>query len=165
MKKLFIILLGLLIITSCKRKNANVWTKQYEQNAYDSMYVSMKPYIKDDAERKAFAAWVIKKFKATLPGGMESISPDSLHILAVKVGREYPGNLAKAKTVLPWSTAEKSFKEGMEKEVSKTFPDKKVREKFCDCLVAQLKKTYPDSLVTPIPDSLVKNAASICKPM
>ena len=163
MKKIFILLLACIIITAC-RQHTNVWTKEYTQKTYDECYEGISTVIKDPAQRKQVTLYMIQRFKAALPYGLESVSADSLRKLSVKIGRDYSllHNTSNLQASIKWTTeSELSLKEGFARYLKSYDP--KSRDRMCDCLVAKLKQIYPDSLTTPVPDSVYVKIVKECK--
>lgn len=109
--------------------------------------------------------WEIERFKVELPDGLSSIPHDGLVRLCAKIGSEYSKthNTDNLKAKIAWTPdAETTFKESMLNTHFVKGIDKNLRVKYCDCLLTEFKKTYPDSLSTPIPDSITINAVQAC---
>jgi len=93
---------------------------------------------------------MVMRFKALLPNGIDSVSPDSLRKLTYKIGLEYANtNPEEVKVVgqkkVAWSPEiEKAMREIMLNDAKKE--GRELDVKFCDCVIAKLKKMYPDSL-------------------
>jgi hypothetical protein len=163
MKRIFILLLACISITAC-RQHTNAWTKEYTQKTYNELYEGIGTVIKDSAQRRQVTAYMIKRFKAELPYGLESVSADSLRKLSVKIGGDYTAihNNGNLQATIKWTPeSELSLKEGFARYLKSYTP--KNRDKMCDCLVVKLKQIYPDSLTTPVPDSVYVKIVKECK--
>lgn len=162
MKKLLILILVIATFTSCKRKN--VWTKDYERKAYDTVYTSLGSIMKDSAQRKEFSLYIVGKLKAKLPFGIETISDDSLNKLSSKIAAEYTESHKSQdfQAVLPWSKeTELALRNSVEKRLGDKFTGEQ-KDKYCDCMIAQLKSINPNSLVTPLADSTTTMVNNAC---
>jgi len=153
MKVALIIILTLVSISSCKpQSHGSVWTKEYEQKAYDDIYKGSSNVIKDNDQRRQFALYVVKKLKVELPNGMESVSADSLQKLFAKTGAEYVESNANNnfKMNVPWTASgEKALRESLLNSPTIQKVDKNSRNKYCDCLILKLKQTSPNSMELP----------------
>src|SRR5476651_2037115 len=103
MKKLLLAFLVLTGILSCKRHN--VWTKDYEKQVYNMAYDTLGTIIKDSAQRKLLALYMVKEYKKALPYGLQSVSKDSLARLSMRIGRQYGDSTAgeQVHATVPWS--------------------------------------------------------------
>ena len=166
MKKILLVVLIVMSLAACKRQN--VWTPEYERNVYNMAYDTLGTIMKDSAQRKQLALLMVKRYKQLLPYGLNSISNDSLQKLSTKIGREIgeTNNGENMKMTVPWSVeVETSFKQSLlgNKVWGKLKANGTAKDRFCDCIIANLKKIYPDSLVTPIPDSIYTKVVSNCR--
>jgi hypothetical protein len=164
MKKLLLALLLLTGMLSCKQHN--VWTKSYEKEVYNMAYDTLGTIIKDSAQRRQLALYMVREFKKALPYGLTSVSADSLTRLSAKIGREYSDTHdgQQMQAAVPWSAGtEASLRASIIGHMVR--PDLSIDQKnhFCDCVVVQLKKIYPDSLKTPLPDSVIDRVVLPCK--
>src|SRR5581483_2550029 len=88
-KKLFIpaIVLGLLICVFARpvyyklKPKPLPWTKEYIQNLHDQLYDSADKNITNQNQREQVVSCLIEKFRHSLPGGLESVSKDSVYNL------------------------------------------------------------------------------------
>jgi hypothetical protein len=167
-KALLLLTLITTTIFSCKRQNA--WTPEYEKSIYQTTYGAIGSLMKDSAQRKQLALLMVKRYKQLLPYGLNSISNDSLQKLSSKISREISKtNFAEnMQMVVAWSPeVEASFRASLfgNNVWQKIKADAATKDRFCDCLIASLKKIYPDSLVTPVPDSIYTKVVGDCKPI
>ncbi len=165
MKKTFLIVLLPICFMSCIKRNSRAWTEAYYNKMYDSIYQINSTIIKDDSERKLFTAYEIKRLKTELPNGFSSVSDDSLSRIFSKLGKDYAKthDAANMKAALPWTEeTERSLKESFADANNMKKLNKATKEQLCNCLVMKLKEIYPDSLRTPIPDSISEKVANSC---
>lgn len=169
MKKLILTaLIFITLIFAAKAQTKPAWTPEYEQAVYTGIYSSVKNAVPDDEQRKKLVLYVVARLKKELPNGLESIPADSLHKLSMKIGADYasmnPGAFSSAAPrKVAWSPEiERLIRRGMNETAEKA--GVKLNDQFCDCAIAQLKKLYPDSLVTPTsPEVNTKIAADCAK--
>lgn len=164
MKKIVLALLLLTGTLSCKRHN--VWTKDYEQQVYNMAYDTLGTIIKDSAQRKQLALYMVKEYKKALPYGLLSVSKDSLARLSTKIGRKYGDTMAgqQVHAEVPWSNeVEASLRQSLKGHLNRPDLTASQKDHFCDCVLINLKKIYPNSLVTPLPDSVINSVVSSCK--
>jgi hypothetical protein len=154
-----LVIICFIIISSCNSKS--VWTDQYERKQYQQIDLGVKQSLFDNAKRKQLVTYIIKRLKAELPAGIESVSSDSLKRLSVKIGREYayahPNQLSGLTPHrVVWSKElEDDVRAGFLKGVTEA--DRPMQIKGCDCVIMKLKKIYPNSVIIPFPkDTLVK---------
>ncbi|MGZ3749824.1 MAG: hypothetical protein ACXVAU_01020 [Mucilaginibacter sp.] len=159
MKKLLTLLFILTYLT-CKSQSqttTTVWTPEYEQEINQAFDQQLAPLIADVAQRKSITVFMVGRLKTELPKGLASISNDSLKTLCAKLGAEYArthrtDNLHMA---LTWTAdTERGMRIGFLsspflKDKSETY-----RNKACDCYIKELKRVYPDTVRSPIPDTL-----------
>ncbi|WP_426670801.1 hypothetical protein ACPPVU_06120 [Mucilaginibacter sp. McL0603] len=147
-------------ISSCKpQSHGSVWTKEYEQNAYNDIYKGSSNVIKDTVQRRQFALYVVKKLKLELPNGTESVSADSLQRVFAKAGAEYAeSNDSNNFTMdVPWTTSgEKILRESLFNSPTLQKLDKNLKSKYCDCLILKLKETNPNSMLLPSDSTFLK---------
>lgn len=129
---------------------------------------AISPRLPDEGKRRELVSYIIKRLKAELPNGLESVSADSLHKLSVKIGKEYAyahadgfgGGMVPKPTA--WTPElEKLFREAILNGVGKDDLDR--GKKICDCVVTKIKKIYPDSVMLPFPHEVILKVASECK--
>ena len=107
------------------------------------------------------------RLKAELPNGLESVSKDSLRKLGVKIGMDYSDyadrhNSGSKPKAYAWTP-----------ELEKVFRDEFLKRReiyhlersneICDCVITGLKKTYPDSVIMPIPNDVIKKIVGHCE--
>jgi hypothetical protein len=160
-KKSFLIIPFAVSIISC-RQNTNVWTKDYEQRIYDTLYHSsaIAGKIKDTNLRKPFIKYLVQKYKVAIPYGFYSISNDSLERLSEKITEEYTGVL---KGTAYWEDEfEASLRNSLIKQYFKK-DDNSEQNELCTCVLSKLKYMYPDSIAAPISDSLENSVVQECE--
>ncbi len=121
-------------------------------------------------DRDNYITYIVKRVKEELPNGLKSVSKDSLHNLNIRIGREYAEkenfaghhNLGIKPYYEHWTPL---IDTTIRKEFKAIFRyDKDVDiDKFCDCVITQLKKQYPDSIPMPIPQNTLNNIGIECK--
>ncbi|HTK20531.1 MAG TPA: hypothetical protein VL442_13485 [Mucilaginibacter sp.] len=160
----FVIGLTMAAYSACKPAD-KPWSKAYEQQLYDKMDALEKQRIPDDMERHKILKFMIARFKHELPKGVESVSQDSFKTIATKIGLEYahetePEDFNEKQTTVKWSKeVEQQLRKGFMEGYKANGPEDANQK--CDCIIARLKKMYPDSLVVPLTD---KDMASALKP-
>lgn len=164
MKKPFIIFLFCLSVVSCKRKNA--WTPEYEKSVYDQTYAGVGTIVKDSAQRKDLALRMVAEYKRRLPYGLNSISTDSLMKLSQQIGIEI-GNTdfgEKLNAKIAWSNeVVQSVRVSLMQNLGKVQVPPSSKNAFCDCAIHELKTIYPDSLSSPLSDSVTDKIDNDCK--
>jgi hypothetical protein len=171
MEKTIILLLTPLCLFSCNAQpNPKVWTAKYEQGLYDYLNATSKPTMPDSVKRLKYVLFVIARLKEEIPNGLNSVSKDSLHNLNIKIGREFALEERKKGIydtgILPYYTPwtpmiEKTFRDDFFALFQHR--DVKVVNEFCDCIIEELKKTYRDSILVPVPNEVMSKVAIDCK--
>lgn len=159
-----------IIILSCNpnaqvKKNSNVWTKDYELKEYKQVDDEIRPELPDEQKRQQLVSYVIKRLKAELPNGVESVSADSLYKLCITIGKDYAfshtENTGLIPRLTPWTPElEQIFREGFLKGLNKKYP--KSSNELCNCVIVKLKKLYPDSVLMPLPHDITVKIAQEC---
>jgi hypothetical protein len=158
-----------LTYTACKpaRPKDKPWSKAYVQHLYHGMDSIEKQRIPDDKERHKIINFLLSRMKQELPKGIESVSQDSFKTLATKIGIEYanqaePSSTSDSKpSTVKWGPeVEQQLRVGfMQGYKAKSPQDAKEK---CDCIIASLKKMYPDSLNLPLTDQTMARALKPC---
>ncbi len=152
------------------KKAANgdmVWTAAYEAEGYKIINDQLKIFFPDSTARKDLATYMIKRYKAELPDGLEAITADSLIKLSQKIGVDYYAQHAdevKNLTVTPqpWTPAiEKGMRYGFLNEWSKKGLAN--GDQYCDCYIKALKTKYPDKIPLPPPHDVIEKVTAECK--
>ncbi|MDB5137431.1 MAG: hypothetical protein JWP37_4034 [Mucilaginibacter sp.] len=168
MKRIFLLALIFIGFLGCRSKNQNtiVWTEAYEAKVYKTMDNFAKLRMRDNQKRNLFVSYLVKRLKAVLPNGINSVSVDSLRKLAIKIGADYsyahPNGLG---PVTPKATAwtpdlERTFRIALVRLLQIEHLDKD--NKICDCVITNLKKTCPDSVILPMPNNVLVKIATDC---
>lgn len=169
MKKPLLPLFFIILVFSQRSFAQNkVWTKEYEQRLYAQWDAEAKLRLANEPLRTEFVTYMIKRFKEELPNGLESVSRDSLQRLSVKIGKEQwhtnrGTELTKQlrPTLRPWNKMyEQALWEALFKSLKQE--DKPNGKFLCDCVVLEMKKIYPDSIMIPIPKEKLQQASDIC---
>jgi len=167
MKKALFIIFIFLSVYSCKSQNqSSVWTAEYEAKWYRQIDDGVKLRLPDDDKRKDLVSYIVKRLKSELPKGIESIPADSLNRLSSKIGAEYGsahpyGNSGLIPHFAKWTPLlEKALRDEFLKDASPK--ELESEKKACDCIMVELKKIYPDSVLTPIPRDILFKVASKC---
>ncbi len=158
-------------ISWCKgQANPAVWTKSYEDGFYRYLDSVSKPNLPDPDKRAKYVSFIISRLKEEIPNGMQSVSKDSLKNLNIRIGREYALKLrseGQESGITPyyekWTPMlERTIRSNFTAINQQTKTIKNI-EKFCDCLVENLKKMYPDSISIPLPQKALNKIAIDCK--
>jgi hypothetical protein len=169
---LFAVSLFLSCVSACNSQHPNpkVWTKAYEQGLYNYVDSVSKPNMPDVQKRYNYLVYFVGRAKEELPNGLNSVSRDSLHNLADRIGREYAFKLNKAGIhdtgITPYYEA---WSPRLEKDFRAAYlqlfetQGLKNGNVFCDFIIRKLKVIYPDSLVVPVPKQIMYNVSFGCK--
>jgi hypothetical protein len=168
-KALFLALLSILVFSSELYAQTSVWTKDYEQTVTVSLDKFLKPRVADDQKRKDLVAYTVKRYKEQLPDGISSVTADSLDRLGAVILREYVASFPKifdvnkdfTPTLHPWN---KFIEDELRTSIlmKLTAKEKLKGKAICDCFIVELKKTYPDSIIIPIPNDVMRKASVSC---
>ena len=155
----------LFVVAACNFQPKNIWTKEYEQTVYKQTYEGVGAVIKDPVQRKQLALYMVQRLKVEAPYGIYTISEDSLQKLYTKIADDYSKthDIDTLRSVLKWNdNTEDALRSSLFK--SKYLKDESDEQKniFCNCFISRLKYIYPDSVVTPIPDSVYVSVISEC---
>lgn len=121
-----------------------VWTKEYEEKLHEEIYKTTGLLYKSEKTRTLYSDCATEKIKKYLPGGLESVSQDSLYKLMKKTGYDCAQII---KEPILWSN-------DLEISVRKKFlafqqvqalPIDE-RNILVDCYLEKLKYYYPESL-------------------
>ena len=163
MKKKIILFLLLLYYFACgAQPNPKVWTAKYEQGLHNYLDSVSKPSLPDTAKRSKYISYIISRLKQEIPNGLNSVSKDSLHNLNIKIGREYVIRERKEGIyddgIIPYYTPwtpliEKTFRDDFLAVFQNR--DVEVVNKFCDCIIEELKNVYRDSILVPVPSGVM----------
>lgn len=166
MKHLLILSLAILFLSCSNIKEQNVWTKSYEVRFSKQLDRDIKPMVPDSNDRRVLIHYMIKRFKAELPHGIESVSRDSLLELSRKIGKDYAIATAGKKQimapqVLPWTI---HFEKTIRETLASDFHNRgeELSKATCDCLIGGFKAIYPDSVIVPFPQEVINKVAKDC---
>ncbi|MES2062569.1 MAG: hypothetical protein V4456_11655 [Bacteroidota bacterium] len=138
------------------------WSKTYEKAAYDTIYKSADTLFQDAESKKKFTSCIIEKLKTTYPNGLADIQKDSLRNIYYKIGQTCAKE--SSTTVFKrWTPEfEKILINSLMQNKSLKTVNEKVKRKFCECYIIQLKSTYPNGIAGKIPGDVQKQAAITC---
>lgn len=146
-----------------------VWAEDYEQAVTVSLDNFFKPKIPNDQKRKDLVAYTVKRYKEQLPNGISSITADSLDRLSAVIVREYATSFPNTfnvnkdftPTLHPWNKfVEDQLRIGI--LLNLNAKEKLQGKAICDCFLGEIKKVYPDSIMVPIPNTVMKKASISC---
>jgi hypothetical protein len=171
MKKIFTFLFAILLGSACIAQNSKKgWSKEFEARFYKQIDASFKPSVPDPVERAKFVSYTVGRFKAAFPNGPRPIPADSLTNFSRQIGLDYA--VVRQKEGLSISSIMKpSYKKwtpDFEQSMLIAYRDQSgikdpvLKEKLCNCVIAELKKSYRDSILLPTPKDSIVKAASKC---
>ncbi|MGZ3753028.1 MAG: hypothetical protein ACXVAU_17220 [Mucilaginibacter sp.] len=158
-----IVIIALLSCSLCRAQQPDpkVWTAAYEKAIYDEMYKSGTAIMKDEKQKVQFIDCFIDKIKHKLPKGFDSVPIDSVKAISADVARSCFKEIQDAHIFLTWSPEnEKSFRTGFLNKITRIDPS--MRNRLCDCVIAELKIKYPDGFTTPIDEKVEDTVTNIC---
>jgi hypothetical protein len=158
----FIIIFIVTILTSCAEKR-EVWTVEYEQQVSVDLDHSLLHRVRDSSKRREMVVHVIKQLKKELPDGLESVSAVTLHVLTNKLEQQYALSKGQPHTSLPWTDVnEENLRLTLIEQYAKEVPNETLRMAYCNCMIAHLKSSEPDSLRIPISDTILTSLMKAC---
>jgi hypothetical protein len=141
------------------------WTEAYYNASYKYIYDLNGQYIKDTSQRKIFTKYEIDRLKVELPGGLSSVPKDSMLKVCANIGDEYnkTQNTSNLQMTLPWTAeGDKAFKKSVLSGNFIKSVSEKLQDSYCDCMLVEFRKIYPDSISIPVPDSIYKVVIHNC---
>jgi hypothetical protein len=170
MKRILLGIVAFLIVTQCKSqtRSDSVWTEKYQlklSNHLDSVYKSKVP---DENKRAGLITYMVTSLKSTLPNGLESVSADSLSKIKSKIGQDYAYLLYQQRTAgneSHYYSFDDKFIQAFRESMLKVWPkdDLATGNKVCDCVIAKLKKEYPDKILLPIAKEQMIRIVNKCR--
>jgi hypothetical protein len=170
MRKLSIALIFVFLSCKSPTPGKSIWTKDYEQTVYNNIDASIKLRIPDELRRKELVTYVVKRLKSELPGGMKSVSDDSVYRLSVKIGAEYGYAHAQKQdyetgitpALRPWTPElEQVLREAIFTGEKKE--DHQRNQSLCDCTIRKLRAIFPDSVMIPLPRHIIVAITKTCQ--
>lgn len=167
--------LGILVImffflSACKERSKSIaWTQEAKQDLYNHLDSISRPNMPDSAKRAKYLTYYVKRVTEEVPNGINSVSRDSLQNLNMRIGREYAfkehitnNNTGIKPYYTPWTAAiEKGYKDAI--LAMGNIKGQRINDEFCNCVVNDLKKIYPDSLLVPTPQNVTNKVIIDCK--
>jgi hypothetical protein len=166
-------LLSLLLLTLCfyaKKSTAQthktIWTEAYALKWSNQLDSEIKPRVQDEIKRKAILSYCITRLKEALPNGIESVSTDSVGRLFIKIGKDYALlNYDHTGIKSVYHRWDKEIETGLRESLMRGISAKNYKKESaaCDCFFKELKRTYPDSILLPIPRDIIRATTKKCK--
>jgi len=85
LKRILLLTIIPIVCFSCNF-HTKYWTEAYYNASYKYIYDLNGQYFKDTSQRKVFTKYEIDRLKVELPGGLSSVSNDSLLKICANIG-------------------------------------------------------------------------------
>ncbi|MBV8389791.1 MAG: hypothetical protein JO080_08335 [Mucilaginibacter sp.] len=141
--------------------NQQIWTKEYEQSVYNWADNSLNLAFENDSLKNQYLMILVQKFKRELPGGLNSVSPDSLSKVVLKLDKECKQAI-NYQYLRKWTPGfEALLRKSIHDRLKSSLP-KNVKDGMCNCLIIQYKKTYPKGMPGEVPNDIGDKLSAQC---
>ena len=156
----FAVVMGLICLSQ-QTYGQSMWTKDYRENVFNTLYNGLEMNFPNDSIKMQFTGCLVDKLKNSLPEGVASVSRDSLDNLITKFGAACKAEM-NAVTLTQWSPAfEKSFFLTIHESLKKSLPETSKND-ICSCMIKSYKQRFPDGMPKDVSPELNQNVLSAC---
>ncbi len=144
------------------------WTEYQQQRLVHYLDSDLRISMPQEEQRVAFIQFYLQRVKEEIPDGINSVSKDSLHNLTDRIGREYAFKTYGEGTKVAMRPVYEKWTPRIEDNFRQVYDElfksigRNDADRFCHCVIANLKKTYPDSVLIPTPKEQLLAIRKIC---